>query len=169
MTDSMRILVVTGSRAFDVDHRSRFWAKAAITGSFTNHLPGLVVHGGARGPDTWAEELAAWLGLPRVWFGVGGAGLAVLRLPNGHARKINDAERYAYASRDPLARNDAMMRWAADQAARGHAVQVVGLLAPWSKSNGTAYTLVSARNHDLTVETFEAPAEAWPAGVGEGA
>jgi hypothetical protein len=165
----MRILVVTGSRALDADARSRFWAKSAITESFVNHLPGLVVHGGARGPDTWAEEFAAWLGLPRVWFGVGGAGLAVLRLPNGHARKIVDAERYAYASRDPLARNDAMIRWAADQAARGHAVKVVGLLAPWTNSGGTAYTLVAARNHDLSVRTFEAPAEVWPEGEYEGA
>lgn len=160
--DPMRILVVTGSRAFDVDPRSRFWAKAAITGSFANHIPGLVVHGGARGPDTYANELATWLGLPRVVFGLGVSGLAVLCYPDGRARKINDAERYAFSGKDPLSRNDAMNRWAADQAARGHAVKVVGLLAPWSNSNGTAYTLVSARNHDLDAETFEAPAEAWP-------
>ena len=169
MTTPMRILVVTGSRAFDVDDRSRFWAKAALTGSFVKYLPGLVVHGGARGPDTWAEELAAWLGLPRAVFELGGRAeskLPHLRLPNS-SRLLHGADRYRYPSADPLARNDTMIRWAADQAARGHVVWVVGLRAPWSSTGGTARTLAAARNMELAVEVFEAPAEAWPEGGGE--
>lgn len=147
MTDlDTRILVVCGARVLDAGAESRRWAKAVIARRMVGWDATLVAHGGARGPDTWADELAAWLGLPRVVFLPGKTPLIVTARGR---RAIRGADRYL--STDPLSRNTAMMRWAADRAAEGHAVEVLALHAPWSTTHGTTHAVGVGRGFDLCV------------------
>lgn len=155
----LRILVVTGSRALDVDDRPRRWARRLVAHWMTEVA--LVVHGGARGPDLYADSLAAYLFLPRVVFPLVAPGRPLTRAGN-RARATRDADRYAYDVRDPLTRTAAMVRWAADRAAEGHDVTVLGLRAPWAITRGTAHTLTLAREAELHVVEHEPPEEAWP-------
>ncbi len=169
MTDRQRILVVTGSRAFEADDRSRAWARRAMLGAFHLVGPSIVVHGGAPGWDLYAEHLATWLGLPRVAFELGQRGLDAVPWvlpPGGARRKVKNAERYRYNG--PLPRNEAMMRWAADQLATGHHVDVVAARAPWSSTGGTLHAVKHARAFELPTQELEVPSEAWPAGSDEG-
>jgi len=55
------------------------------------------------------------------------------------------------------------MRWAADRAAEGHDVEVVGAIAPWSSSGGTRRALDHAVAFDLRVTVVDVPTSAWPA------
>lgn len=160
----LRILVVTGARVLDVDARPRRWARWCIARSFVAHggsPAGLVVHGGARGPDTWADELAEYLLLPRVVFPLVAPGRPAL-WRGTRARAARDAERYAYDARDPLARNIAMARWGADRAAEGHHVEVLALTAPWSPTRGTRHAMARAEEFGLPVTHCDAPSDAWP-------
>ena len=163
----MKLLVVTGARALDCAARPRRWALARLIEAFARYAPDVVVHGDARGPDSWAEDLALLAALPpRRWSEPQRA--PVVRSPNGEVRPVKDVGAYPYG--DPLSRNEAMIRWAANMAVSdapavrgpGHVVQVFGLLAPWSSTHGTAGTLLHARNMDLAVESISAPSEAWP-------
>jgi len=160
VADALRVLVVTGSRAFDVDANARAWARWAIAHKFSAFCPDVIAHGAARGVDTYADELAAWLGIPRAVFGLSKS-TAHLRLPSGMSRPIKNDLRYKFS--DPLSRNDALVRWAADQSAEGHVVEVLGLRAPWATTRGTKYTLDRALELDLRIDTPTVTARAWPA------
>ena len=161
----LRILVVTGARVLDVDERPRAWARRLVAHWMTfgadGRDVGLVVHGDAPGPDRYAEDLAGYLLLPRVVFRLVEPGVPVLR-SGGKAREVKDAGRYRYDARDPLARNRAMVQWAADRAAEGHLLLVLALTAPWSNTNGARYTMARARELELPVMHFDAPDDAWP-------
>jgi len=169
VSDRQRILVVTGSRAFEADDRSRAWARRAMLGAFHLVGPSIVVHGGAPGWDLYAEHLATWLGLPRIVFALGPRQLIAeprIHLPGGAFRAVKDGKRYGYSA--PLPRNEAMMRWAADQLATGHHVDVVAARAPWSSTGGTLDAVKHARAFELPTRELEVPSEAWPAGSDEG-
>ncbi len=159
-----RILVICGSRALDASPRPRRWAKREIAAALARFAPDVVVHGFARGPDTWADELAACLELPRVHFA-----LSVDRPwcfdARGVGRLAKGAERYTYDGAPkvkPLARNEAMMRWAADRSTEGHIVMVLALRAPWATTKGTAHALTCARDFELAVTAPDLPPDAWP-------
>jgi hypothetical protein len=61
-----------------------------------------------------------------------------------------------------------MMRWAADQLATGHHVDVVAARAPWSSTGGTLDAVKHARAFELPTQELEVPPDAWPAGSDEG-
>lgn len=154
------ILVVTGARVLDDTTAARAWARRAIVHAMGTvvadvGLVTLVVHGGARGPDAWSDELAVWLDIPRVVFSLSRFEPRV-RSERGD-RPAVEAERYRYDNSDPLARNAAMVRWAADRAMEGHAVRVLALTASWSETGGTRHTMARARHHGLVVEHHDAP------------
>jgi hypothetical protein len=164
----LRILVVTGSRALDVDTPSRAWGRRTVAMALTVKMEvGLVVHGDAVGPDRWAEDLASYLLLPRVVFPLVAPGRPVSR-SGSRARATRDADRYTYDASAPLTRNAAMMRWAADRAAEGHQVEVLALTAPWSTTRGTRHTVERARELELPVMHFDAPDDVWPREDGGG-
>lgn len=151
-----RILVVAGSRVLSDRSAAETWAKRAIASACARLEVECVAHGNASGPDTWADDHAAWLGVPRVVFALLSSGRPVVML-GPRARPIQRAEHYAYDHRDPLARNAALMRWAADRAAKGHVVEVLGLVAPWATTRGTDHALRCARDLELPVTRIEAP------------
>jgi hypothetical protein len=113
-----RILVVAGSRVLGDRGAAEAWSKRAIASACARLAVQCVAHGNAPGPDTWADEHAAWLGLPRVAFTLMYSGRPVV-IRGTRARPAQRDEHYAYDPRDPLARNAALMRWAADRAAYG--------------------------------------------------
>ena len=159
------ILVVTGARALDVHGPSRAWARRVVARAMTTPDRvgdvSLVAHGDAKGPDTWADYLALWLHLPRVGWPLVAPGAPVVWHGAG-ARAARDAERYRYDWRDPLARNEAMVRWASDLALEGHIVRVLALTAGWSGTGGTRHTMARARHHGLCIEHHDAPDWTWP-------
>lgn len=160
-----RILVVTGARALDVHGPSRAWARRLVAHWMTIASEagevGLVVHGDARGPDSWADYLALWLNLPRIVFSLVRPGAPVL-WDGQRTRPARDAERYRYDWRDPLSRNAAMIRWAADRRAESHDVSVLALTAPWSPTGGTRATMARALEYELPVIHHDAPDWTWP-------
>lgn len=161
------ILVVTGARALDVHGPSRAWARRVVARAMTTPDRvgdvSLVAHGNARGPDTWANYLALWLHLPRVIWPLVAPGMPeVWRGTDSRARLARDAERYRYDPRDPLSRNEAMVRWASDLALEGHIVRVLALTAGWSGTGGTRHTMARARHHGLCIEHHDAPDWTWP-------
>ena len=162
-----RILVICGSRALDASPRPRRWAKREIAAALARFAPDVVVHGFARGPDAWSDELAVWLDIPRVVFSLSRFEPRV-RSERGD-RPAAEAERYRYDSSDPLSRNAAMIRWAVDRAAEGHAVRVLALTAGWSGTGGTRHTMALARDAGLHVEHHEAPDWTWPERATSGA
>jgi hypothetical protein len=180
VADRHRLLVVTGSRVFDCDAIPRSWARHQLVQAFARVRPDLVAHGGAAGWDRYTDELALWLGVPRAVFDLSGpvrvlrdghavalpvaqdgARLPHMLLPGGGGRLLKDAARYRYSG--PLPRNEALMRWAADRAAEGHDVEVVGAIAPWSSSGGTRRALDHAAAFDLRITVVDVPTSAWPA------
>lgn len=157
-----RIIIVCGARVLADSADARSWAKGIIATRIVSGGASVVAHGGAIGPDSWADELASWLDLPRVVFALRGR-RAVL-VVGGRVRDVRHAERYAYDSRDPLGRNGVLMRWSADRAAEGHEVSVLALHAPWSSTQGTAHAARMAREIGLQVMEFTAPPEMRPTG-----
>lgn len=174
----MNILLVTGSRAWDVDRRSARWARAQmalVLGGARPALrewgtpPDLVVHGDAPGADTYAEEIAAAMLLPRAVFSLR-TGAPVLRTRSARdprvtsARPLRDAGEWRYGS-NPLERNAAMIRWAVEQMRAAHSVRVFALVAPWSPTGGTRHTLRLAEDAGLRAEVIagdRVPQCAWP-------
>lgn len=152
------ILILTGSRAWAVDARSRTWARRALARAFVELSPDVVAHGGARGWDTEGDQLAAWLSIARAVFPLGEARPYLIRAGGG--RPLAHADRYPYQG--PLPRNAAMMHWGADRAAEGHKVQVLAARAPWSGTGGTRHAIGQARLFGLPVTDLEFPPEAWP-------
>lgn len=157
--DPKSIVVLTGSRAWAVDAKCRAWARGALVQTFALHTPDLVAHGAAPGWDHEGDTLARWLSIPRALFALNRPG-PFLHLPTGSSRPLVDADRYRYSG--PLPRNATMARWAADRAAEGHRVVVVGCIAPWSVTGGTRHAIEHARALDLNVVEIEAPADAFP-------
>lgn len=153
------IIVLTGSRAWDTDAKSRSWARGALVQTFALHGPDLVAHGAAPGWDHEGDSLAQWVGVPRAVFALSRQ-IPFLHLPGGTARPLADADRYRYDG--PLPRNAALMRWAADRAADGHRVVVVGCIAPWSVTRGTRHAIEQAKALDLNVVEIEAPESSFP-------
>ena len=173
----IRILVVTGSRAIDVDRRPRRWAKRERAAAFglppdrdrpcsaaAGFAPDVVAHGFARGPDAWADELAAYLEVPRVHFALS-ADRPWYFDAKGVGRLARGAELYTYdgtPKTKPLARNEAMMSWAAAKRDEGHVVLVLALRAPWTNTQGTRHAMDRASRYQLAVTAPELPSDAWP-------
>jgi len=163
-SDHKRIIIVTGSRAFEVCRRSRFWGRRAMARELSSRSPDIVAHGAAKGWDTYCDEFAEWAGIARAAFPLAGRGAPErcpeLWLPNGARRPLKNADRYAYSA--PLPRNEAMMRWGADHCEAGHSVTVVACVAPWSSSGGTQHAIDRARAFELKVDLIVVPSDVWP-------
>lgn len=161
-----KVLIVCGARVLDASPSARRWAKAELASAVLSFTPDLIAHGDARGPDRWADELAAWLGIPRVVFAIFG-GLSdpyvpIVRRPDRSTRPTKDAERFRYDPKDPKGRNAALMAWGAAQRDTGHAVQVCALYAPWTATRGTAHAAGLAREHGLVVTELTASPDLMP-------
>ena len=173
----MRLLVVCGARALCETPAATRWAKREIARALSGYRVGenglvashvdLVGHGAARGPDTWADEIASWLGLPRVQLPCWGHVTRPLVCVGAKTRPVREWERYVYEPRDPHGRNARLMEWARDQRDAGHVVAVLALHAPWATTGGTAHAVRCARSHGLDVVEYTAPRETAPPSHGE--
>jgi hypothetical protein len=127
------LLLVTGSRALDDGAGCERWAKSQLIQVISNMPPeGIVMHGGARGPDRWAGELARTYGYQEVIFLPTGA-IFGGRKPTWR-NVVGDRELVA---EDFLLRNKAMVMAVRDYSQRFGPVKVLGLRLPGARTNGT--------------------------------
>lgn len=157
-----RILVVCGARVLDATPASVRWSKREIAAAMSGFRVGdhglvashidLVAHGDARGPDAWADEVAAWLGIPRVVFPCWGSrGWPVMRYDGRERAAKNAGDRYNYNPQNPHGRNAMLMKWAADRAEETNVVRVLALRAPWATTDGTGHAVRCATDRGLDV------------------
>jgi len=158
------ILLVTGSRALDDTQAAYEWASDKILGIICEYPEKneLVVTGCARGADAIAAKIAERalvfhrLGYVRI---IGAAPV----LP----RWCDDplpvhGDRAAWKQR-LLARDRAMVQWVAAQPGPK---RCLALLAPWSRTQGTAYTAAQAERAGIAVTRLVCPVNLGPGGGG---
>jgi DNA polymerase III epsilon subunit-like protein len=142
-----KLLLVTGSRAFDghssaprIQERIR-WLVHALGAD------GVVLNGGAVGPDQWSSEKAKAYGVKYVELYPSGQ-----RHENG--RHVGN---WSKTPRHPLDRNRELVEYAVKAKASGWDVTVHGFVAPWSSTNGTRHTLKLARERGLAADEYVYP------------
>lgn len=153
------ILCVTGNRALGDHPEAALWARRRLAEAMATEGCTVVVHGGARGPDTWAHDLAGVIGLRRVVFG--GDGVVRDDLHGERPWCRPDDKPAPTATRAEWApwylhRDRVMVRWVARHAEAAGGARVLCLRAPWSRTNGAGYTADRARalGLDVTDLTF---------------
>lgn len=143
---SRLVLVVIGSRALaEVDAGER-WARPIIRSALNlaalEHRELVVLTGGSRGPERWATQEAGLSGTPWVEL-----------LASGVRRSNREPEsRWAPELVHPHRRAEALVEAALRAQRSRWRVQVLGLRASWSTSDGTGYALRCARRARLPVE-----------------
>lgn len=147
------LCLITGSRQFTKTGEN--WCRA-ILGNLMVEFPRntVILHGGAVGPDTWADELAEFIGMPRVrYFPTGRIEAFGIELNRDTWKPIDFVNRQSY-----LDRNSAMIH-AAILYNRYHGAPVVcvGFKHPNSKTNGTEYTVKRAKRAQIWTEVFTLP------------
>jgi hypothetical protein len=164
------ILLVTGARALADTAAAAIWAQDAIDEALAG-MPrhGLLVTGDAAGPDRWALDVAGEPfdnDLSRSWERWGLDGEVRGGLVYGSELLARWIAAYALAHvercRVPLVRNGAMVGCVAARAGRGARVVVLGLVAPWARTRGTAHTLGLARRAGLWTDERVCPAALGP-------
>ena len=165
------VLFVCGHRALDRDIRAEWWAARAILARLARvRLGGVLVTGGADGPDQWAHARAAKLGVVRVTYDRYGR-VRVERpgerpqdtrwLPKGEQLPTTRAGWVEHLHR----RNRVMIDAIARKHAEAPAAHVEGLAlrCPWSETDGTGMTTRYAATKPgafsrFDVETYVEPA-----------
>ena len=136
------ILCVTGNRALAERPDAERWARWR----------------GARGPDTWAHDIALSLAKRRVVFD--GTGVCIDDLHGARpwcrpgdmpTSKAIPADWSAWY----LHRDRVMVRWVARHAEVAGGATVLCLRAPWSRTNGAGYTAARATALGLSVINLE--------------
>ena len=163
------VLLVCGSRSLEPDPQtppgSPFWKRKAeafelLTVEMREWLkaPGkhLVIHGGARGPDTWSQKLVELARKKPAW---------AERLhwasfcPDGWRHTSAGAsERWSPKGVDPLQRNDFMLRFLEASVALGATVMALGVrdfTCP-ARRGGTGYTIAKAATMGIKTRLVEA-------------
>lgn len=154
MADPRRILVVSGARALSRTPAARVWSLAQIATAMHAHCADTIVHGACEGPDVWADLIAREAHITRVKFPLETRAHALFfRGRAWNAREIADPDRYAYAT--PLARNDAMARWAGDRA-RVDDVRALTPRCDWPMRDGERATQGTAYARDRLVAALGA-------------
>lgn len=164
------ILLVTGARSAGDSRLAEAWARGAIAEAFDTHRPARLVTGDARGPDEWARVEAVRRGVPFYCYAGSGeiTGADGRRwgrwtkdlAPDSGAPRVEWAAWY-------LHRDRVMARQVARRGREGATVVVLALHAPWSKTQGTAFTVARAREAGLLVVELTVPAEMAPQWVME--
>jgi hypothetical protein len=156
---SMRVLLVTGSRALRDTEASESWARAIIEGTIAD-LPSasIVVAGDAAGPDRWALRAASRRGLRTRSYRLDGVRFDGR---NGLATRWCEPERLAQFSvrRLPLERNRVMVQ---EIAGAVSSWSTLALFAPWAKRHGTAHTAQLVRDAGGIVDDHTCPTDCGP-------
>lgn len=173
-----RLRVVIGSRCLDdtpapADRRdtpedgpAARWSKRVIwTWMRTGERPDLFLSGYARGPDRWGALAAYHLSVPRLEFRLDGR-----RWKNGRPVR-EDAPMARWTEEAPPASNAGKKAWkdwclardramgaAAHRAADdGWEVSLLAVIAPWSDTHGTEYSMEFFQHDRIKIEALVAP------------
>jgi hypothetical protein len=163
------VLLVTGSRALTAYPWSVEWAVAQLRAEITGtgrQPPDRVVTGDALGPDTWAADTATAAGVLVTRWTLGGE---VQQREPGRLGRWYMREHWCPphevppvgqrgAWRSQCLRRDREMVLAVGGGRYGTPARVLALVAPWSRTRGTAYTARLAREAGLPVDWRAAPA-----------
>lgn len=136
------ILVVTGARAAAASAPAEAWARGAIAEAFDTHHPAKLVTGDARGPDDYARREAVKRRVP--FYCYAGSG------------KITGADAREWAAWF-LHRDRVMVQHVVRRVREGATALVLAIYAPWSVTEGTAFTVGRAKAHDLDVLELTIP------------
>lgn len=126
------------------------WARGKIDLVLNRRPWTHVVHGGARGPDTWSGEAGAARGLIVVTYALDGCVYV-----NGVVTRRWTEQRRPY----PLDRNLEIVRAMRLRNAAGAYVGFTGLKAAWSTTDGTGHAIRHAKDASLTTWTTTCPRE----------
>jgi hypothetical protein len=154
------ILVVTGARAAAASAPAEAWARGAIAEAFDTHHPAKLVTGDAHGPDDYARREAVKRRVP--FYCYAGSG----KITGADAREwgrwtqdlppepmTNRAEWAAWF----LHRDRVMVRHVVRRVREGATALVLAIYAPWSVTEGTAFTVGRAKAHALDVLELTIP------------
>lgn len=155
------LLLVTGSRALAERPEAEAWARRMLRGPIRGDANPRVLTGDARGPDAWAVEAARvqWTRFAKdggIYCGVGLPFRAGWWTFPPNEKPPTPRTRDEWRER-LLARDRALVAYAARMAAAGTTVRVLALVAPWSRTQGTAYTARLAREAGLDVVMLTYP------------
>jgi hypothetical protein len=158
MTDQPIALLVTGSRSLARDPRKEAWARAIISATVAELSPwSTIVHGGASGPDAWAQEAAeshrygAYL-LTNTLLADGR--IVITTLGGGTLHRAHD--RWHDGNPGPLERNRHMVEVEMPAlAARGYTPRVLALVDQASRTKGTDHTVRLALKAGYPVDRRE--------------
>lgn len=161
------LLLVSGSRALAETPAAQWWAKAKVLEALSRlSAGGTLVTGDALGPDAWARRAAIAVQVRALVFNLYGkveTDDAGWRWTTESIPAHGSPERRRW----PLRRNEAMVTYVSERAFEGKRVHVLGLVAPWSKTRGTHYTVHAAAGAakvltGITVESHDCPGEFGP-------
>lgn len=141
------LLLITGSRRFV--RTGEDWCRERILEVLRPMpLETIVLHGGADGPDTWADEYARAYGLATVRYYASGRIEAHGVECREQWKPIEGVTRQSYLLRDDFMVHSARLYLLSG---RGP-VACVGFRHPEAKTHGTEYTLKRARQAGLWTE-----------------
>lgn len=159
------LIVVTGARACADSRLAEEWARGAVAEAFDTHRPSKLVTGDARGPDDYARREAVKRRVPFFCYAASGLitgvdgrewGRWTRDLPPD--RDSNRAEWKAWY----LHRDRVMVQHVARRVREGASALVLAITAPWSDTEGTAFTVGRAKAHELDVLELTIPRELAP-------
>lgn len=148
------------------------WAKGIIwTWMRSGERPDLFLSGYARGPDRWGSLAAYHLRIPRLEFRLDGRRWTDGRPVRGPMARW--AEKPAPASKAGhkawkdwcFARDQAMGAAAQRAVQEGWEVELLAVIAPWSGTHGTEYSLEFFQHERIKIEAVVAPLSLRPASV----
>ena len=146
-----QIVIVTGSRALADSPEATRWAREILARELASAT--LVIAGDARGPDTWAHEIAQGFAAPidcERWCVNGAVERRVSAVGWWRDDPWGTPETTTDPRRRPLVRNVAMIA-----SCEGRAdTRIVGLIDAASKTRGTQHTLSIARSGGFNVTQF---------------
>lgn len=160
------ILVVTGARASVASAPAEAWARGAIAEALNTHRPSKLVTGDARGPDDYARREAVKRRVPFYCYAASGRITGVDGREWGRwTRDLppdSDSTRVEWKAWY-LHRDRVMVQHAARRVREGVTALVLAIYAPWSDTEGTAFTAGRAKAHGLDVVELSIPAGFAPA------
>jgi hypothetical protein len=150
-----QIIICTGSRTLADDPRAVTWARTILARELASAT--LVVAGDARGPDTWAHDIAQGMVKPidcERWC-VAGHVLRWNALPGrvggwSFAGDWAEMDTLRDPRKRPLARNAAMVNLYGPPD-RESTIRLVALIDPASRTQGTQHTVTLARAAGINV------------------
>lgn len=154
------LLVVTGARAAADSRLAEEWARGAVAEAFDTHRPSKLVTGDARGPDDYARREAVTRRVPFYCYAASGLITGVDGREWGRWTQDLPPDRDSIRAEWKawyLHRDRVMVQHVARRVREGATALVLAIYAPWSDTQGTAFTVGRAKAHELDVIELTIP------------